>query len=110
MESLTKNPSEKFGAILENGPFCVGRAQKALNVYLKSLWCLGRISDPPPHYPFDRRILVDVLKLKDTKWTAMNDVEEYQRWVSKARAAANGLSPAEWELREWSRADGRPEP
>jgi hypothetical protein len=36
--------------------FRVGTAQKALNLYLKYLWCLGEIKTPP-HCPFDRGII-----------------------------------------------------
>src|SRR5689334_11713531 len=43
-------------SILRDGRFRLGSAQKALNLYLKYLWCAGLIPEPP-HCPFDSRII-----------------------------------------------------
>ena len=80
--------------------FRIGHAQKALNLYLKYLWCLGEIP-PPPHCPFDRWIIQDVLHL-DMKWTCLDDIDEYRQLVKEARKQAKGLSLAAWELRKYS--------
>lgn len=41
--------------ILQNGVLNYGICQKILNLYLKYLWCAGRIPTPP-HFPIDRLI------------------------------------------------------
>lgn len=42
--------------LLQKGRFRIGIAQKALNLYLKYLWCLDKIP-APPHCPFDFGII-----------------------------------------------------
>ena len=49
-DSLTRAHKD----ILNSSRFRIGTAQKALNLYLKYLWCLGKIPRPP-HCPFDFR-------------------------------------------------------
>ncbi len=93
--------SEKHGAILKNGRFRIGVAQKALNLYLKYQWCKGEIAIPP-HCPFDRGILFE-LSLNGV-WTKMDSMDDYKTWVAAARnkAKAEGYgSIAEWELMVW---------
>jgi hypothetical protein len=46
----------------------IGLAQKALNLYLKYLWCLGEIHEPP-HCPLDSIVLGQVPGCKDVRWT-----------------------------------------
>jgi predicted house-cleaning noncanonical NTP pyrophosphatase (MazG superfamily) len=43
-------------AVLREERFRIGSAQKALNLFLKYLWCLEEIL-PPPHCPFDAGII-----------------------------------------------------
>ncbi len=93
----------EFLDILNNQCLRFGRAQKMLNLYLKHLWVRGYI-DAPPHCPFDRNILRELFRPSResfTPWTQMNDIDEYKRWVNKARQVAkNGQysSISEWEL------------
>ncbi len=59
----------EFKDILFGNGFRVGIAQKALNLYLKYLWCLGKITEPP-HCPFDS-IIISEIKC-NIKWTEMD--------------------------------------
>ncbi len=76
-----------------------GIVQKLLNLYLKYLWCSGKIK-MPPHCPFDR-IILEKLGRKEN-WTQMDNFELYKKWVESARnlAEKNNLKIAEWELDE----------
>jgi len=76
----------------------LGSAAKALNLYLKYLWCLGRIPTPP-HCPFDRRVIARLPTHVQVAWTQMDDLREYQALVRAAAVCARGESLAEWELR-----------
>ena len=93
----------EFADILRDGRFRIGIAQKALNLYLKFLWCLGKIPTPP-HCPFDSQI-IGLLGLKDPpNWTKLDDMGEYKLLVEAAQQKAKGediSSIAEWELRRW---------
>jgi hypothetical protein len=84
--------------------FRIGSAQKALNLYLKYLWCLGLIARPP-HCPFDYRILAK-LPTCNVKWTQLDSIVKYKEIVGEAEQLAKGkrLSLADWELEEWQRS------
>lgn len=103
-ETLTTH--YKDSGILRGGRFRIGIAQKALNLYLKYLWCLGDILVPPPHCPLDRRI-IDKLDLQGEKrkeydWTKLDDIEKYKTLIAKCREKAGTVLIAEWELTEWA--------
>jgi hypothetical protein len=90
--------------ILRNNRFRIGIAQKALNLYLKYLWCFGDIL-MPPHCPIDRRI-IDRLGLPSKErgkydWTKLDDINKYKYLIEKCRARADKTPVAEWELNEW---------
>lgn len=99
---FSRDVTNKYPEILKNDRFRIGIAQKLLNLYLKYLWVLGWIFEPP-HCPFDDKI-ISKLGLK-IKWTKMDSIEDYKRLVGRVREIANdnGLSIAEWELKMWSR-------
>lgn len=80
--------------------FRIGVAQKALNLYLKYLWCLDRIP-VPPHCPFDSTVLRE-LEL-EFSWTRSSKIEDYKSWVEHAKVAAGTKTLAEWELQLWNR-------
>jgi len=100
--------TERFAEdeFLFEGRFRIGIAQKALNLYLKYLWCLGDIPTPP-HCPIDRGILE---KLKGvppelSAWTKLDSIEGYMTIIEKCRekAKVDGFkSIAEWELETWT--------
>lgn len=108
LASRLKQAHEK---ILNGGVVAFGFAAKALNVYLKHLWCGKQSLDiRPTHCPFDKNI-IDMLGLPkkeyEHRWTYAAD-KDYREWVRRARAMseAEGYSTlAEWELDKW-----KPEP
>lgn len=93
---LTKH----YRAVLKGGALRFGTAQKALNLYLKYLWCLGEIK-APPHCPFDAEIIGKVRSYAGPTWTNLERVEDYRDLV-KAATPADGSSLADWELRVYN--------
>ena len=100
IELLADQVSSSCSELLCGGRFRIGSAQKALNLFLKYLWCLGEIPQPPPHCPFDRRIIECLPEGAQCNWTECDDIEHYKRWVAEARkiAETQSLSLAGWEL------------
>lgn len=98
----------EFKRLLRHGRFRIGVAQKALNLYLKYLWCLGKIPTPP-HCPFDSRIIAKLPLThaqKKLKWTELDSLEDYQALVDAgmrkiSETAYKSLS--DWELDEWKK-------
>ncbi|MGA3199672.1 MAG: hypothetical protein ABSD89_09735 [Halobacteriota archaeon] len=94
--------------LLRADRFRIGIAQKALNLYLKYLWCLDKIMTPP-HCPFDDGI-IDELPLseqqkKDLKWTALDSLDGYQTLVDAGLEKIKGTKHAslsDWELETWN--------
>ena len=82
---------------LHKGKMRIGVTQKLLNLYFKYLWVLG-YEKMPSACPFDSMVLKE-LGFGD-KWTEMNDIRRYEKWVTNAKevASKNGQSIAEWEL------------
>lgn len=102
IEKIAAAMSRKHGRILVKKKMRVGTSQKALNLYLKYLWCLGKISEPP-HCPLDARILAKA-RLYDAKWTHLDSIAKYKQWIKgcgKAVERTGAGSLAEWELRAW---------
>ena len=103
-------------------PINFGVAQKLLNLYLKYLWCLDKIPEPP-HFPVDRMIqekLNKVVRHKDNKhlnilpikvepWTQFEDNEQYDKIIELAKQIRNNInkfkdmSLAQLELELFSR-------
>ena len=106
IESLANEVSSQHAASLTNGSFRIGTAQKALNLYLKYLWCLGRIPEPP-HCPVDAVTLRGINELADIRWTQITTTGQYMRCINALRRRANGESLARWELRLWNEATSK---
>jgi len=103
IEEISAWASEEYGELLADNRLRIGVAQKLLNLYLKYLWCWGKIPEPP-HCPFDRTIIDKLSFPKEITWTTMDSVRDYRTLVEAAkRAAGDHLSLAEWELREFRR-------
>jgi hypothetical protein len=98
--SLADALSTNFSHLLRGGRFRIGPAQKALNLFLKYLWCLGLIHEPP-HCPFDSRIIKRCKS--DQCWTKFDTMDDYLHLVNTARVMATPLSLARWELATWKR-------
>jgi hypothetical protein len=103
INKLANRFSQRHPAALNDNRFRIGSAQKALNLYLKMLWCFDRIPTPP-HCPFDRIVLSHVPGCKDVNWTQLDSSSEYKRIVQCARSAADGVALAEWELHLYTAA------
>ena len=101
IKSVADNLSAVNKDTLADDEFRIGSAQKALNLYLKFMWCLGRI-ERPPHCPFDFRV-VSLIPGCKVKWTKLKTLGEYERLVSEARRVAGDLSLADWELVEYQK-------
>ena len=99
IQHLSNVLSAKHGAMLTDGRFKIGTSQKALNLYLKFLWCLDRLPDEPVHCPVDRIILTRVLIYG--AWTQLDDIQSYREWISRIRAAVEPQSLSTWELGAW---------
>lgn len=102
IDALAQEMTKSFGRTLRGGRFRVGPAQKALNLFLKYQWCAGWIPSPP-HCPFDALIIGRLPAPIRTAWTALDDLDHYQRLVDAARHAAGDITIAEWELRLYDR-------
>jgi len=96
---LSDSISCKYSAILQDGVFRIGIAQKALNLYLKFLWCLDRIP-MPPHCPVDALILKKTGNTK-IRWTKIKTIVEYQEAITELKKAAGQLPLAKWELEQY---------
>ncbi len=96
VDDLTSN----FSHCLENGKFRIGIAQKALNLYLKYLWCVSLIP-MPPHCPFDSIIIGHLPECKNLNWTSIDSINDYKKLVNTTRKKSDGKPIAEWELEIW---------
>ena len=98
--NLANALSDEHSDILVNGRFKIGTSQKALNLYLKFLWCLGRLPEDPHHCPVDR-IVLSSISLNGT-WTRLDDIATYRAWIVRIREAAGARSLSDWELDLWN--------
>lgn len=105
INDLAKRLTENYKPILRKERFRIGIAQKALNLYLKNLWCLGEIATPPPHCPLDR-LIINKLGLKSSErseydWTKLDDIDKYKELIAMCDKVARAQYPniAEWELK-----------
>lgn len=102
--SLATSVSQRHAAILNKERLRIGHAQKALNLYLKYLWCFGDIPEPP-HCPIDFIILQSIPGHKSVRWTHLDSIDEYKCIINDARKAAaqENLSLAQWELVKYNK-------
>jgi len=105
IEKLADGLTAQFASCLANGRFRIGIAQKVLNLYLKYLWCLGAIPEPP-HCPFDATILRKLPGCADLTWTSIDTMADYKKLVAAAKTQAGNDSLSAWELRVWNQAQG----
>ena len=102
LEEVSNKLSIEHGAILHGSRLRLGIAQKALNLYLKFLWCLDSSRATPPHCPIDRMILQSAGVYEN--WTELDSIEKYSDWIEQLRstaAQAHYSCLSEWELRIW---------
>lgn len=101
IEKLGKGMTSDYSSILFNGTFRVGTSQKALNLYLKYLWALQWIPEPP-HCPVDSIVLSKIPGLGNVKWTQIDSMEQYVNCITAAKKVAEPNSIARWELELWN--------
>lgn len=104
IKKLSNELSNKFSYCLYKGRFRIGNAQKALNLYLKYLWCVGLV-ETPLHFPIDSIVLSKISECKNIRWTTMDDINEYRKIINAAKKYAKDKSIAEWELENWNRRE-----
>lgn len=75
--------------------FRISHAQKSLSVYLKHLWCMDAVSEPP-QCPIDSYVLRK-LGIPGT-WTRIGTIEEHRQIVQAMRSNVGSQSLAQWEL------------
>lgn len=100
LENLTEladHLTSRFSQDLLKGRFRIGIAQKALNFYLKYLWCADLIPEPP-HCPFDSTVIGRLPNPRGLNWTEFDTIEDYETLVEEARIVAAGATLARWEL------------
>ena len=100
---ISDDISKSYSDLLGGGRFRIGSSQKLLNVYLKSLWCLGSLPEPP-HCPYDG-IVNREINCAHILWTKLDDVERYKELVTASNKVASAiqLTIAQWELKEYER-------
>jgi len=102
ISSITNAINKKWSASLINGSIPIGVVQKAFNLYLKLMWCLHEIPEPP-HCPIDK-VIIDKLPYKHrTSWTKIRDIETYEGLVSELKKIAGNKSLAVWELETYEK-------
>jgi hypothetical protein len=99
IETLASSMSDQHAEILNGGHMRIGHAQKALNLYLKYLWCFGQIPEPP-HCPIDSVILKRIPSFGAVRWTRIDSVADYMKVIGAARneASQKNMSLSQWEL------------
>lgn len=102
IQKFANQISSEFPHVLNRKKMKFGVAQKAVNLYLKFLWCLGYIQTQPLHCPIDRIVLTAVGI--NANWTELDSVNEYQHMIKKIREEAKRKNKtiAEWELSLWN--------
>lgn len=99
IELLVEVGTEKGSSILLSGGYKYGVAQKLTNLFLKYLWCMGHIVEPP-HCPVDRIILAKTSLRDKLNWTQITNRGQYLSAINaiKKEADSHKQSLAVWEL------------
>ena len=100
IQSFADALSQQFPGILQNQHVRIGVAQKGVNLFLKYMWSLDRIPEPP-HCPIDAIVLQEIGY--DAKWTQLDSVETYKEIIDVCKQRAGNQSLAQWELELWNR-------
>ncbi len=100
IQNLATTITNEHRKFLKGGAFRFGPAQKALNLYLKYLWCFDHIAEPP-HCPLDARILAKAPELSEVLWTRLNSADEYIKCIHALRKIAGAESLAQWECEQF---------
>lgn len=100
IDRIAKALSRQCGTSLHGRKLRFGASQKAFNLYLKYLWRLGQIVEPP-HCPLDD-IVLRIGGLYGS-WTTSDSQQEYMDWIRwlRMRAKRRGLTLSVWEYDAW---------
>ena len=102
ISSIASAIDKKWSNSLIDSSIPIGVVQKAFNLYLKLMWCLKEIHEPP-HCPLDK-VIIDKLPYKHRKsWTKIKDVETYKTLVLELKKIAGDKSLAIWELETYEK-------
>ncbi|MFO0835895.1 MAG: hypothetical protein U0638_13060 [Phycisphaerales bacterium] len=102
IEGLSREMSHRYPDALFGRRLRIVIAQKALNLYLKYVWCLDPAWPTPVHCPLDGIVLEEAGV--SGVWTQLDCIDTYRNWIGKIASCAmhNGFaSMAEWELKIW---------
>jgi len=101
IQQICDELTKAYKNILIDRHFRYGVAQKGINLYLKYLWCFGKIEEPP-HCPIDSIVLREAGI--GGAWTKMDSRDEYKIIIDKIKKIIkSGQSLAEWELEIWNK-------
>ena len=95
--------SKKFKYILNGNEITIGTVQKLLNLYLKYLWVLNYIPEPP-HCPIDGIVIQELEKVANKNlpnWPKMGR-KDYQECIDIINKIKEYKSVATWELNFWN--------
>jgi hypothetical protein len=92
-----------YSPILNGERLNFGISQKLLNLYLKYLWCLNLIPEPP-HFPVDRRIQESIRFNPIIAWTRIIEHTQYMQIIDFVRGITeNEQTIAQLELDHFDR-------
>lgn len=100
IEGIASTLSQNHPQILIEEKLRFGTSQKAFNLYLKFLWCLGCIPEPP-HCPVDGVILK--IGGISGSWTRCDSKKQYMEWIQELRTKAYPAKLSEWEYELWNK-------
>jgi len=102
IKSIANSINKQWSNSLIDGSIPIGVIQKAFNLYLKIMWCLKKIPEPP-HCPLDSVIIKKLPNKHRTSWTKIKDIDTYQAIISELKKIAGKRSLAVWELETYAK-------
>lgn len=94
---ISREIPQEYKKILRDNEFRIGICQKLFNLYLKYLWVIGWIKEPP-HCPFDSRVISKLNIKNKPRYTNIKKIKEYKMLVKAAKEKSGKKSIAQWEL------------
>ncbi|MCP1913387.1 hypothetical protein J2R96_005867 [Bradyrhizobium elkanii] len=107
ISDLVEFGAQGLPALLKDGVYKYGVAQKLLNLAMKYYWCLDLIPEPP-HCPVDRIVIGKTHLRGKVNWTEIRDEGQYREVIEAIRNVAGRESLARWELINYRRRQPPP--
>jgi hypothetical protein len=89
---------------VKNPGINISHAQKSLGLYLKYLWCVGGVKEPPA-CPIDRAVL-EAARIEVLNWTEITSLDVLRKVLSNLEDYLTNLQIsgglAQWELRTFN--------